>query len=1195
MTPQSNNATTNATVINTQGNTTMTINTQLNAIGSSLASMNKQDKDLVADFLSGSTGLSTALQAGLTASFEVAKDKGRKEQANRASKALSLIVAHHMINTVGGKDTWLGDIIFIAAVRSSFWWKNKPKEAKEGVTYGSLIRTSLEKVVGNNEEVNERFNSALRFFKNYEISKEEDGTESLVYVTINKETKRREVEEIKEVPKSKIQVSLTPTGIRLYVKYKSVITPIKGQEFVFGRSAQQTYGTNVINEHLEDVLKSIRIHNEYEEYVDELTSDRTITKFRDYAYKFNREDALIMLLLLKENNIDIKELFKIKREGSNKILVLSRKEKNKGVKSLNRITVPAYTFSAKYGKSGVVSTNDAKMGFVTPLVTIPRMIEFTSHEGKDIVLLRESANKMASRFDKLNNAKPIWTRLQKVFIPFDATPYPLLNQALFAGNMLTPDSVLLSDGACRVVSDMDQGGIKTSYTPFKGIDEDLRKGDVCVIGVNGFKGGLLAAIGLNKGDTNYVPNLSRLIDANTLVGVEQIPESIVEQIQYESTTIINYLYNELKNNLTSMKIGNDIVEGVMVTVELKVTNPYTLDTLQFNEEEDDTVLEGAKAISETKDQIENVMEEMESGIRPSNGIRAYVAEQKAASADLFSVYEWMKEGLTNNTLKKKALTTKIISQEIQSIAHWEGKDVAKAFLNELLEEQKEHGFSVNKVYAYQLLGFYDRVSLNTIHYQDIISILSDSNKGIVEGSPVYFKETIKEILELISVHSDYGWLTVEFSNGSVEIPMGAIFVGDTLEQMEDEKSYVIAKGLLADLLEVIKTTVSEEGVPYLDSKHHLVMETFVQKPLLGKNFGYQFTKGYYGVALPLIGNYGITTIAITNRDRMEKSDDTWIPMTFSKSPQYFKGMTATYNVMDYNLGHALNLVMECAVFINPEMFVSVGNDFDGDLGRLSKGKTLPYVTLNYNEFNGNFFKGMYEDELNNNKFKVKKAQQCSLEEYHNAIYAAVTAKNNVGSYTANSYFYEAMTPNLIGKSFFGTKGTEVVVTEQLSYRLNAILKMLIQLEAMDNMKQEGASTFITEMLFNYKLRNLKDNYIESHLEAVVKNLMSLVVKVDIELDKEEVEEIVQLAYYTAITFSKESTVAFNIYGASNVNTKALANVMTHINTGEELNTMYNFKDSYEAILNGVDTESMYYEMILETGTALEACNFNVRA
>lgn len=71
------------------------------------------------------------------------------------------------------------------------------------------------------------------------------------------------------------------------------------------------------------------------------------------------------------------------------------------------------------------------MGFVTPLVTIPRMIEFTSHEGKDIVLLRENANKMASRFDKLNNAKPIWTRLQKVFIPFDATPYPLLNQALF--------------------------------------------------------------------------------------------------------------------------------------------------------------------------------------------------------------------------------------------------------------------------------------------------------------------------------------------------------------------------------------------------------------------------------------------------------------------------------------------------------------------------------------------------------------------------------------------------------------------------------------------------------------------------------------------------------------------------------------------------------------------------------------------
>lgn len=1152
--------------------------------------------DIISQFLSGNTSLPTEVTQAFAASFEAAKDANNVKQAKLAEKALGVIVTQQMIKTLGGKDTWLGSLIYFALVEHTSYWKNIPKtnDVSDKTTHGMRIRNALEVVIGSGNPLLSKFDKALDFLRQYEVHTDEDGNKQLVKITYVKN--KRQVEVIQDIPYSPVKISIVTTGIKVSVKYKSVITPKKGQEFIFSRNVQQTFGTNIINEYLEGVLSSLRIHNEYEALLDSKTSDRTVTLYRDYAYKFNKEDALVLLLLLKENNLDVKELFKIQREGGKKLLVLSRKEGDKGVKSLNRVLVPTHTFPSKYGMFGVTSTNDAKMGFVEPMVSIPRMVEFNEINGNQVVFLRESANKMMSRIDKLNNSKAIWTRTIKLFVVADATKHPLLNKALAGGNILTPDYIIESDGGCRVVNEMDLGGVKASYTPFEGLDRSLRKGDTCVIGVNGFKGGLLSALGLLKGNKEFVKDLSHMLDANTLMNVDKLPETVVETMQHRSTTVMNYIYNEVTSNLTSMEIAGEEVEGIACTVEVKITNPYTLDMLQFTNEEDEDVTEGAKALEETKEKIENVVEELESGIRPSSGIRAFVAKMKAESADDFSVYEWVREGLENGTLKRKGLSTKVISQEIQSVAHWYGDKVAQEFVDELLEQQMKSGFNANKIYAYQLLGFYEREVLNTIRSEELVGILMRSNKGIVEDSPVYFKDTMQEILDLISVYEDFGWLSVEFANGTVEIPLGSVFLGDTLSQMDDESvPYVIAKGLLADLLEVIKTSVDTEGDSYPNSQHHLIMETFVQKPLLGKNFGYQFVKGYYGVALPLIGNYGITTIAITNRDRMVDSDDKWVQMTFSKSPQYFKGMTATYNVMEYHLGKVLDLMLECAIFVNVEVFLSQINDFDGDLGRLTKGKSLPFVTLNYNEFNGNFFKQAYEEELGGNKLKAKKAQQCSLAEFHKATYDAVTAKNNVGSYTANSYFYEAMTPNLVGTSFLDTKGLNIDVTEDMTYKLNALLKMLIQVEAMDNMKQEGSHTFITEMLLNHKLRGLNEQRIDSHLASVKKSLVTLALKYDMDLDTKEISDLVELAYTTAYRYTKDLTTTFNLYSASNVNIKALSNVMTHITEGEELDTIYNFKDCYEAIINGVDTKSMYYQLIMKTGEALEKSNFKIRA
>ncbi len=1179
-TTTSNN--TNTSSITTTEVTTMTTQTPS-------FEMENDMQDLTLDFSSFSsstTTLPTEITEALDFAFEVAKDKKLVTTSKRAESALSIIMAHYMMKQVG-EDSFIGNIIFDTIVEQTYWWKNSPKEDQK-TTHGKRIQDALIKVVGESSHSIRLFKEAVKFFKGYVVEKREEGK---FLVQLNKDGSKTDIKEIKE---GALNVSVTPYGLRVMVKYNTTITPIKGQKFVFGRNVQQTFGMNVINSQLETVMKSIRIHNEYSKFIDKEISDKKVTEYTKEAYKFNKEDALVLLLLLKENNIDIKELFENAKEGKDKVLVLSREEGLEGVKSLKRLSVPAYNFKEKYGKTGVVSTNDAKQGYVVPMVTLPRLVEFTKHNDQDVVITRENVNKTTSRVDKLNNADALWTRTLKVFVVADATYHTELNAATVGGNILVPNHIMLSDGACRVVNDMDQGGIKASYTPFQKLDPKMANGDVCVISSAGFKGGMLSALGLAYGDTNLVKNLFNIIDINTIEGAENF-DPVLKQNHVEKTeAIIKKMQQAVLNRMVEIEIAGKMVTGVMVTVDVKITNAYSVDMMQIVEEEAEE-FSGKKAVRESKEQIEAVLEEMDTNSRSSKGLRAYVAEQKKASADLFSVCEWIKDGLLNKTLKKKTLTTKVISQEIQTLAINEGKEVAMNFLDELLEQQCEQGFSVNKMYAFQLLGAMEKDIINTVDIKNIVHILQNSGKGLVEGSAVYSKTAMQDILDLIGTES-YGWLTIEYPNGKVDVPMGSVLLGDTLAQMENEKSFVIAKGLLADILENCKTLVNSKGEYYANSSNHLIVEAFIQKPLLGKNFGYQFVKGYYGVALPMLGNYGVSTAGITNRNRMMKSDRTWEIMTLSKAPQYFKGMTASYYVVDLDFGSDMNLVLECAVFVNVEIVLMHQNDFDGDMYRITLGSSLPFVETIYNEFNGNFFKDFYESELKGNKFKMKKSQQCSLEAYHEAVYKAVLAKDHIGSYTANSYFYEAMLPNLIGKEFVDMSENTISITADLSYKLCALLKMLIQVEAMDNVKQEGSSTYITEMLFNYKLRNLKayagmsdEEVICNHLFETKKSIMLLVESVDMELTKEEVSEIVELAYHTSISFNKESTGVFNMFNARNIEEKNFNNIINFITTGEELDTMYNYNNSFDVLLDGADKESMYYEILLKTAQAIEAC------
>ena len=93
----------------------------------------------------------------------------------------------------------------------------------------------------------------------------------------------------------------------------------------------------------------------------------------------------------------------------------------------------------------------------------------------------------------------------------------------------------------------------------------------------------------------------------------------------------------------------------------------------------------------------------------------------------------------------------------------------------------------------------------------------------------------------------------------------------------------------------------------------------------------------------------------------------------------------------------------------------------------------------------------------------------------------------------------------------------------------------------------------------------------------------LATKHEIELTPKSIITYVQAMYYAASNFKVKDLVAMNVFNARAVSEKNI-NAITAFVTGqaEDLNTSFNFKDSYESIVNGVDTKSMAYHIITTT-------------
>ena len=1088
---------------------------------------------------------------------KAAELKLSKNVTRNIDRAIVFVRTTNIINNMGELNELKNYFLFALLSYTSYWGGVK-KDDMQKRTYGSIIYEDLLKVVDANSIVAQEFCKAADWLYSFYTLKPE-GEEGKIVI---------------KDPKSDVKVSLYRTGICISIEHGKTLMPTNSKQgFHFRNKISVIYNGEVFNKHLTTVLRNVKIHKEFV-IKSNIPFAKDITTYRKDQLTFRRADILGLLLILKANRIDISELFEAQQEGNTKSLVLGRKDDGQ----LYRMYVPGYTFPEVYGNHGVTSLTEARQGIVAPKTAIARLVEFTTDRGVDYALTREAVNKTINRVDKLHD-KDGWTTKPIKFIIVDDSRHDLdLNWKLVTGEAKMPTSFSLKYGVCRIVTDMDFGGFKAATGSMLDLDIELNDLDYGVIAASAVKGGILAAIGLAHNNPDFIPNLCGLVESST-----------------NSSLILSAIVDTYNKELKTYVIGGVEVKGIEVEIPVTITNAYTVESVMLNpdfETEVDPLADSIPDLDKVQKNLDNLESELLTGKRAINGLRDKVMN-RVITEDDFTVGQWLVEGLDSGYLKRKPAITRILSSELQSIANWHGDVIAKNYLRGLLESQAKEGFSASKVYATQLIAD-DIEPERIVEAWKIAEILHSSTVegfAVVAGSPSYAHPILRKIVNMFKVENDFGWVGVRYPNGAiVNVPCGFIFENDFEEQ--DPTNFVIAKGLLNDLLENIKSIMipQTEGEIFEDTVKDKLLAAAVQKPLLGKNFGYQYTKGMYGVMLSLIGNYSEDELALTDRDHIHKSDSLYVKMNGSKAPQLFRDSSAGYKVFRKTFGDdVLDRIFACAIFITPKATMIIQNDHDGDLLRISKDKyNLPSFVGPANSFNGKFFTDFIAGELAGNKLSIKPAGNVTMRQFHTEIFNAVEAKGKVGQYTANKCFYEAALANV--DRFIGTNGIEYTLSGYDSYVIAGILSQLIQTEAMNNIKLEGASVFITDLLLYWKLNSIKgyngkskEELTEEVLKKATELLNSLVAEFEMNIVKADVTKYVQAMYYAATNFNRDNMPAYFLMNARTIEERNVADIMSAAKDPDyEYKGNCNFAGSFDRIVNGVDTKSMYHHIIVET-------------
>ncbi len=611
----------------------------------------------------------------------------------------------------------------------------------------------------------------------------------------------------------------------------------------------------------------------------------------------------------------------------------------------------------------------------------------------------ESVSKVVARTMKLEKESNHQMMLGRVYVVTDAMGNEKAIKALSTGIVHVPTKVLETHGQVRAVSSADRGGFKCTLGPVALMNKHWDK-----------EGISLASFGSMKAE-GY--GLARLLGIS-----------------------VDEYHNEISKYTKVVKLWGKPVEVVEVNnVVLDITSHYTVNMFESTNRN--------KLVMSLEEANANVLkraEERASTIKEDSVFVDYVLSQRDTMFD-GSLMNTIKALLKNGTIRAKNKKVSVTPSEFDVLATTHGPQKAQEWLDSLLAENMDDSKKRKEMFIAT------RIASGTQHkdtkyirevsaewfFRELTIIMKANNISVNSKVPSFASRNflVDVATRLFSDTNADGskalWVKIVNNNGEVYLPTGDFMYGNFAENSTIYEHKVQVTGFLSGFFKVatyMTEFVSQNSVDELANNYKfknifvrfiLNVTNELQGYALGKKVGKLKATGLSAVLSVAWWSNDIDSVVYLGKHRFNTKDKQPVLV---KHPELFmesitgvnvKGMLPKNiaNGLDQDTLKVLSFAFQNTVFVSEEIALSLQNDADGDLVRLTWHKDFTLdnfknlVTNNTwfaNKFHVNYI-AKERDFTKGCKDKIVFKTYTSVEVLE-AVEKASKSKEGVASYTS---------------------------------------------------------------------------------------------------------------------------------------------------------------------------------------------------
>ena len=637
---------------------------------------------------------------------------------------------------------------------------------------------------------------------------------------------------------------------------------------------------------------------------------------------------------------------------------------------------------------GISNPDTLHKGLIRAIWSTPGFAEL--NEFGEYKSMAGLANKMVARAIKLVKQGDEII-LPKVLIVINKNGNKRVTAALSTGTVHTSKSVWSKHGQCRITSTADKGGIKGTFGPLELLDKGLAK-----------QGYTLMSFGSLKANLYAIQQLTGI----EYKSVEELPTKAIKLAKAGKTEI-------------------EVMEVEMLPVV--ITNNYSIQAYRPA---------NRNALLQDWDMSTAVMAERATAkisvLQEDNVFVEYIqrVRDEEFEGNLALTLEAL---LVRGDIKPKAKTVGITSSEYDTMTMCHGKAKSIEWMNNLLLDDLNFNDAAKDLQfkrAFQVAqGNYPSSTTKVIALQDFYAQYNNTCKenGIdpknTLGSYVSRDLLVDLCTGVFGDEGQYEWLKVVAPDNKTVciLPLGELMYGSFAEQSTVVEEKVAVTGFISKVFKHIAYSAGAVSQGRFQIKYFQNFAKNIRNEVLaevnGKSLGKLTATGLYGVLSPSWWSTNQAKVTLTSAKSYSKSNKALV----AKHPLLFDMALAGVTVndafpsfltedLDANTIAEMNLIFGNTIFVSEDMLLSLQNDCDGDLVRLSwhEGISFPLFTAKTIEddaVGSKWFKDYVADEQAFDKVKSVEWSTHSVGAVATAMSGAKFAKDCVAIFTNNAQLF----------------------------------------------------------------------------------------------------------------------------------------------------------------------------------------------